>query len=67
MTRHAMFMYDAFPTRHTYASYSDAFMTRSVSDAWETRLISSVECISRGPHELASHQKVSPPDPQTDL
>ena len=36
-------IHDAFPMRHTYASYSDAFMTRSVSDAWETRLIPSVE------------------------
>ena len=36
-------IHDAFPMRHTYASYSDAFMTRSVSDASLTRLISSVE------------------------
>ena len=38
-------IHDAFPMRHTYASYSDAFMTRSVSDAWETRLIPSVDDI----------------------
>ena len=36
-------IHGAFPTRNAYASYSDAFMTRSVSDVWETRLNSSVE------------------------